>query len=149
MSNELIKLLGAQLETKDGLQSTESLLNGKIVALYFSAHWCPPCRKFTPLFADVYSNLVKDGKDVAVVFVSSDQDEEAFNEYFGTHPWHAIPFSDEERRGQVAEHFGIQGIPAVLVFNADGKLISKDGRGQVSTHKEAVYETWSKASPVA
>jgi nucleoredoxin len=24
-------------------------LRGKVVAFYFSAHWCPPCQHFTPL----------------------------------------------------------------------------------------------------
>ena len=24
------------------------LENKKLIALYFSAHWCAPCRKFTP-----------------------------------------------------------------------------------------------------
>ena len=42
-------LLGSTLTSKEGNVPTASLVSeGKIVALYFSAHWCPPCRGFTP-----------------------------------------------------------------------------------------------------
>jgi nucleoredoxin len=42
--------------------------------LYFSAHWCGPCKSFTPTFAKEYEKLKSDGKNVEVVFVSSDKD---------------------------------------------------------------------------
>lgn len=29
----------------------------KVVALYFSAHWCPPCRQFTPVLKAVFLQL--------------------------------------------------------------------------------------------
>ena len=29
-------------------------LRGKIIGIYFSAHWCPPCRRFTPVLARIY-----------------------------------------------------------------------------------------------
>ncbi len=44
-------------------------LDGKIVGIYFSAQWCPPCRNFTPKLVS-FRNANKD--DFEVVFVSSD-----------------------------------------------------------------------------
>lgn len=45
--SELLK--GATLVLNDGSKvKAEEHLKGKVVALYFSAGWCPPCRNFTP-----------------------------------------------------------------------------------------------------
>ena len=51
---DLIK--GKSLMKADGSsQSAESALAGKdIIMFYFSAHWCPPCRGFTPMLKDFY-----------------------------------------------------------------------------------------------
>ncbi len=32
----------------------EVLKDKKVVVIYFSAHWCPPCRAFTPILKDFY-----------------------------------------------------------------------------------------------
>merc|ERR1712224_750716 len=64
-------LFGAQLQTKDGMKATSDVLSGRrAVLVYFSAHWCPPCRGFTPVLSKAYSAY--DQGDVEVVFVSSD-----------------------------------------------------------------------------
>ena len=56
----------------------KDVLAGKTVGIYFSAHWCPPCRTFTP-------NLVKfrdkNKKNFEVVFVSSDRSPDAQMDY--------------------------------------------------------------------
>ena len=73
---------------------------GMVVGIYFSAHWCPPCRGFTPKLAEWYTKFRKTdkGKNFEVVFASSDRDEESFNEYYATMPWLAVPFSDRDRK---------------------------------------------------
>ena len=53
------------------------------VMIYFSAHWCPPCRGFTPKLCEFYTNFKKVNSDFELVFVSSDRDEAAFKEYYG------------------------------------------------------------------
>jgi thiol-disulfide isomerase/thioredoxin len=85
-----------------------------LVGIYFSAHWCPPCRKFTPLLAEVYKEIAAAGKKIGVVFVSSDRDEESFREYFRKMPWvmilgsaACISAADESCRLHCTMHRGI------------------------------------------
>lgn len=35
----------------------EGLATKTLVALYFSAHWCAPCRKFTPQLVEFYNRV--------------------------------------------------------------------------------------------
>ena len=57
---------------------TAEVLSGKkFVLFYFSAHWCMPCRKFTPLLSVTYEDL-EDKSEVEVVFVSADEDKGGF-----------------------------------------------------------------------
>ena len=51
-----------------------------VVLLYFSAHWCPPCRAFTPLLRTFYESLPPGS--VKVVFVSRDHEKKEFDAYF-------------------------------------------------------------------
>ena len=45
----------------------------KVVALYFSAHWCPPCRQFTPILKEAFEGFQSGNKVTSVVFVSGDR----------------------------------------------------------------------------
>ena len=76
----------------------DSLLQeGKYVGIYFSAHWCPPCRSFTPKLVEFY-NKYKDSKNLEIIFVSSDREEAACKDYFGTMPWLHVPYSERETK---------------------------------------------------
>jgi thiol-disulfide isomerase/thioredoxin len=99
-------------------------LTGKPVLLYFSAHWCPPCRGFTPQLAEFYKTLQRDHKGCEIVFVSSDRDQASFREYHQTMPWLAVPFADVERRGALSSLFGVQGLPTLLVLGGDHQVIT-------------------------
>jgi thioredoxin-related protein len=45
-------------------------------------------------------------------------------------PWLSFPFKDQEKM-RIAKDFEINGIPAFLVFDKNGKLIDYDGRMSV------------------
>ena len=66
----------------------------RVVGLYFIAHWCPPCREFTPKLAETYTMIKGTGKSFEIVFVSSNRDETAFTSYHKEMPWLTLPFAN-------------------------------------------------------
>lgn len=68
-----------------------------LIGLYFSAHWCPPCRGFTPTLIGFYKTMQANNQGFEVIYVSLDRDCASFNEYYGSMPWYTIPYEDEAR----------------------------------------------------
>jgi len=101
-----------------------------VIGFYFSGHWCPPCRMFTPELVKFYNKLKEEGKSFEIVFVSSDKDQAGFNEYFAEMPWKALPFKDP-RVQLLKQKFQIRGIPALVLVDNTGKTISTNGRSLV------------------
>jgi len=86
------ELLGNSFENNKGDKfSASSALAGKYLALYFSAHWCPPCQRFTPELAKFYEANAKN-LNLEIVFVSRDKNNAEFKKYFEHMPWLAISF---------------------------------------------------------
>ena len=55
---DIKKSLPEELLTKNGKISKEEIFkNNELIGIYFSAHWCPPCRQFTPILSNFYLHL--------------------------------------------------------------------------------------------
>ena len=74
--------------------------------IYFSAHWCPPCRAFTPKLRATYETLTKAGKPFEIVFASSDNNEEQFSDYYSEMPWASLPYNSP-RKAALGRQFGV------------------------------------------
>ena len=53
-------LFPAKLLDSDGKEVSSEVLNNKIIGIYFSAQWCPPCRHFTPSLVEFRDKNKKD-----------------------------------------------------------------------------------------
>ncbi|OQR87926.1 putative protein-like, partial [Thraustotheca clavata] len=120
---------------KDEVSTTDTL-TGKSVFVYFSAHWCPPCRGFTPMLAEYY-NHHHESKNFEVVFVSSDQDDDAFDEYFGEMPWLALPYIDRECKEALSKKYNVSGIPSLVLLDDKGEVINANARSKIAQDPEA------------
>ena len=136
-------MLPVQILDSSGKKVSRDELAGKTVGFYFSAHWCPPCRAFTP-------NLVKfrdsNKDDFEVVFVSSDKSPEAQMGYMKETgmKWYTLPHRSSEGN-TLKRQFGVRGIPALIIVSPDGKTITKNGRGDVSSNPKGAINSWSKS----
>merc|ERR1712232_1272736 len=117
-------------------------LTGKATALYFSAHWCPPCRGFTPKLAEWHGGGLKDKMEI--IFVSSDRDQASFDDYAKDMPWLALPYDKRTEKEALSEAIGVEGIPTFAVINPDGTIITTDGRSRVTSDPkgESFPEGW-------
>ena len=125
MSNEenLWSILdGCQLLGKDGQKLGADTLRGKEhILIYFSAHWCPPCRGFTPVLAEAYKK--KKNEKIEIIFVSWDHSEDDFLEYYNKQmPWTTLSWKDQlEKKDKLVQLCEKpQGIPFVAVCDAMG-----------------------------
>jgi len=124
-SASLIDLTGKSVNASEALA-------GKVVALYFSASWCGPCKQFTP-FLKMFHELARTNSNhFQVVFCSNDKTEEEMIEYFQKHhgDWLAVKFG-ENTILDLADKMGVKGIPFLAIIDKHGNKVSKDGRMEV------------------
>jgi nucleoredoxin len=138
---------GKKLLNKQGVEvSPSSSLRNKVVGLFFSAGWCPPCRRFLPVLVDFYQSLVGRGAPLEIVFISSDATVEDMTEYMQQHGnWLTLPHSDSNYAKQLKRKYSIQTIPKFVVVKPDGTVISIKGRKEVTEIGEACFDNWLKS----
>lgn len=107
-------------DPKTTVPVADVLAGKEFVLFYASAHWCPPCRQFTPKLAQFYKKFKN---FVEVVFLSADHDEDGFASYFDSMPWKAVPF-DDRGRDKLMGSFKVSGIPRLVVMDgATGRIL--------------------------
>jgi nucleoredoxin len=139
--SQLQSLLGDTFISKTSEVSFEEVVSNPVVVLYFSAHWCPPCRNFTPVLASFYNEVNDPDKRLEIVFVSSDKEQDSFNEYTGTMPWVSIPYGDS-RNQSLKTQFKVSGIPLLIVLNKNGTLAHGAARADVTNDGPAAFDKW-------
>ncbi|ADE54383.1 thioredoxin-like domain-containing protein [Coraliomargarita akajimensis] len=116
------------VQLKDGkLQpiAADSLGAKDYYAIYYSAHWCPPCRKFTPKLVDYYNEAKGHHDNFEVIFVSSDRSASAMEGYMKETgmKWYGLQFDKKKESKEVTQFVG-RGIPHLVVVDKNGKILS-------------------------
>ncbi|VDL81148.1 unnamed protein product [Nippostrongylus brasiliensis] len=134
-------LAGTQIQLKDGSKvDAGEYLKGKMVGLYFSASWCPPCRSFTPKLKRFYEAVKESHPEFEIVLVSRDKEADALFEYYDEHmgDWTFIP--------ELLEKYNARSIPGMKIIKPDGSEVVKDARTEVqekaNDDPEALFEEW-------
>jgi len=134
---------GDTLVKKDASEIPSDMLAGKTIGIYYSAHWCPPCRGFTPLLVEVYDKIREKGNKFEVVLVSGDRSPSDMYEYMreAEMPWPAVPY-EKSVREKLIEQYGVQAFPTLIIVNEDGYTVTKNGRNDVTEKRADAFKTW-------
>jgi nucleoredoxin len=139
-------ILGHSFMDNRGKSYTQGDFLGKHVAIYFSAHWCTPCRKFTPSLVRLYNELNAAGKELEVILVSSDRDDESFKFYFNNMPWltlGAFGSADVSRRqDELTDYFHIKSIPSLIMLDPELQVVNLEARRAIEADPQGLSFPW-------
>jgi nucleoredoxin len=125
----------------------EELGPKQIYGLYFSAHWCAPCRKFTPQLVAYYNQIAHDHPEFEIIFVSADKSAEDMATYMRESgmPWPAIEYGKLANVPALQKYAG-RGIPDLVIVDASGKVLADSfvggkyvGPGRVLDDLSAIF----------
>lgn len=143
----LEELFGStNLLSPNGPVPVSSLSGRAHLFLFFSAAWCPACRRFTEHWVRLYNTLKSQGRDFEVVFVSNDHDVDHFKEYYAQMPWLALPFQDRDRKQRLSKLFEVEGIPTVVVLDSQLHVVNKDAVEEVGRDNDGAKYPWKALS---
>ena len=107
--------------------------NGKYVLVDFWASWCGPCIAEIPLLKDIYNQYNGDKFEILGVAVW-DRREETLKSIDN----HKIPWSQIIEANNIpTDLYGINGIPQIMLFDPQGKIVARDLRGNILRAKVA------------
>ncbi len=117
----LLKVEGGKLKKC----ADAEVLGKKVYALYFSAHWCFPCRGFTPTLVEFYNKIKPKHPEFELVFISQDHSAAEMEGYMlgSSMPWPAISFDFIEKKKKILAYKG-DGMPCLVVVDSNGKVLS-------------------------
>lgn len=136
---DLVNLIQTDLVNNQGESvNLSTVTQAEYVLLYFSAHWCPPCRAFTPELVRFYKQYSESGK-IEVIFVSGDKNADAMLQYMrSAHmPWLATRFGSKAAE-KLKDKYAGPGIPCLVLLNRRDKVISDSYDGSSYRGPQAV-----------
>ena len=121
ITKDLVKSSGSRTKRVN----QDELAPKEYYAIYYSAHWCPPCRGFTPKLVDFYNKASKKHDNFEVIFVSSDRSEKDMAGYMkeADMPWLALDF-DKKKKSKDLTKFAGGGIPCLVLVDSDGNVLA-------------------------
>ena len=111
----------------------------KLIGLYFSARWCPECRKFTPKLVSYYNKVAAAHPEFEILFISNDKSSSAMETYMRDEqmPWPALAY-DKIAGNQGLLKYAGSGIPCLVIVDDTGKVIFDTYAGKNYRGPEAV-----------
>lgn len=107
---------------------------GSVVVLDFWASWCVPCKRSFPWLNEMHARYADKG--LVIIGVNVDKDADEARAFLEKYPAQFRIHYDPD--GELAEEFGVRGMPSSFVIGRDGQLAAQHLGFKVK--KQAEYE---------
>jgi len=107
------------LEGLDGNQYSISQYRGRVLIVDFWATWCGPCKVEIPFLEDLYSQYKDKGLTVIGVGLDNPFALEKFHNDMD------MNYNVLKGTQQIAQKFGIRGIPTTYILDKEGRIARK------------------------
>ena len=113
----------------------DKFLNAPYTVLYFSAGWCPDCRRFSPALVAAYTGQRAGEKRFEVLLLTMDKTEDAMRRYMSGEkmPWPALAFAKQENAKDLKKYYSDHGIPCLTVIDPKGTVVLQSKSDQDAT----------------
>ena len=155
-------LLGNEFVCRDGRKITcEEVKKAKIVLVYFSGIWCPPCNNqffvifgigkgFLPAIKSFYkeanAGCDETNKNVEIIFASCDNNKEEYDEHFAELPFPGLPYGDPTIE-KLEEVFDVENIPVVPLIRKNGTIGNDNVRRLINDSGAKCFQDLLKCDP--
>ncbi|NWI41703.1 NXNL2 protein, partial [Picathartes gymnocephalus] len=131
---------GRLLVSKDGRSvDAEEALQNKVVGLYFSAGWCSPCRDFTPVLCDFYTELLEETEPPAPFEVTRSFRKMLLMVCI---IFNFFSLSDLKKK------YNITAIPKLVIVKQTGEVITDKGRKQIRDKGLSCFRNWLEGADI-
>jgi len=114
-------------------------MRGKVVLIDFWATWCPPCREEVPNVVAAYKKFHDQGFEI--VGISLDKDKAKLDAFTKEHGMVWPQFFDGQGwNNKISSEFGIDSIPAMWLFDKNGKFVTADAREDLEAQVEKLLK---------
>jgi thiol-disulfide isomerase/thioredoxin len=118
---DLVALQGDQLVPFNSAK----FLSAPYTVLYYSAGWCPDCRRFSPSLVAAYAHQTNGMPRFEVLLLSQDKNADGMLKYMQAEKmqWPALAYEKVKGSEDLKKLYSGHGIPCLTVINAKGEMV--------------------------
>ncbi len=134
------RILTGNIISHSGDIDSKMIQSVPVVLYFFGAKWDAASVKIVPILAELYKKWNKTKNNVEIVYISSDQNPQEWQEFYAQMPWLALPFEDS-RVCELKLKSSYSGIPFLALMSKEEEFLH-NGYNDILEKGDKALDYW-------